>query len=242
MTVDIEYLAAHLDIVIPVRNALPYLKDCLAGLDQYYPDATLFVVDDGSDAETANFLNNYSAANASRCSVETREIRGWFTRTTNQGLAAAHAHGQSPWVVTLNTDCVIGPGAFEELLWVWHHLEISEGQKTGLVGAEGPQPETHPRFAIKTEPGYVTGHCVLFNKELLAKEKLRFPQDDNEVRGFSAQDLFHIASDRALSWEMNRRGLVTAASYWAAIGHHGGKSWGHRLQDLGKVNVKDLGA
>lgn len=42
----------------------------------------------------------------------------------------------------------------------------------------------------------------------------------------------HIASDRIMCWDLNNAGFTTIGCYHAQVGHHGGKSWGHRLGDI----------
>ena len=219
-------------IAVPIYNALGYVQKMLTGLDQYYPDRHLILVDDCSGTETADFIGSYSQGKP-KTQLIRRPKRGLFTRAMNTGLAAALAT-EEPWIVTLNSDTEIGPGCFEEMFECWNLAYEHYKKPVGLVGCEGPRDQTHKRWLNKPEPAYVTGHAVLLKKEVLRHENLRFPQDNNEVRGFSAQDLIHIASDRALSWEFTRRGYLTVASYWAALGHVGGASWKYNWAELGR--------
>jgi glycosyltransferase involved in cell wall biosynthesis len=215
-------------VVIPVHNALDCLKTCLEGLDRWYPDRQLILVDDASDGPVRDFLRIY-AGQGKGAFLLRREHRGWFTRAANQGLAEAYGWNGDR-VVMLNSDTRIGEGCFEEMEAVW--AEAGLGGRVGLVGAEGPRPSPHPRYAVKQEPGYVTGHALLLSKSVLKECDLRFPQEDGEVQGFTAQQLIHISSDKALSYQMNRKGLLTVASYWADLGHVGGQSWGYRLHEI----------
>jgi hypothetical protein len=49
----------------------------------------------------------------------------------------------------------------------------------------------------------------------------------------------HIHSDKFACWEMNKLGWSTIAAMKAAVGHHGGKSWGHDLSKLGGIRIGD---
>lgn len=231
-----------IDIVIPVYNALDFVQDCLRGLDAYYPERRLILVDDCSGDETKSWLSDYASKLGGTTEVIWRERRGWFTRASNTGIRRALENDDAPWIIVMNSDCQMGAGAFEEMLFCWDEAEHQHGKPTGMLGANGPREQTHKRYMLKPEPGYVTGHCLLLKKSLLRWEKLRLPQDSNEVKGFQAHELVHINSDRALSYQWNRLGYLTVESYWAAVGHHGGKSWGYDLGAALGQNPAHLGA
>lgn len=224
----------NLEIVIPVYEALDYLQPMLGMIDHHYPGRKLVLVDDCSGPQTRQFLEDYSKQ-PNTVFIQ-RQRRGWFTRCVNTGLrhVLLKPDDQRPeWVLTLNSDCTINTGAFEELLDVWE-LEEGAGKKIGMVGSEGPNLNC-PRYVSMHEPDYVTGHSLLFRTKMLRDQNLLFPYRNGEVQGFSAQSLVHISSDRALSWEMNRRGFETILCYHANIGHHGGRSWNHDLYSIPQV-------
>ncbi|MDE1971215.1 MAG: glycosyltransferase family 2 protein [Patescibacteria group bacterium] len=224
---------------IPVFNAYNYLVGCLDSLDRSYPANTIILVNDAStDPRIWQHFEAYKSLRSRKTILANRSQRGWFTRAANTALKLALAETEK-WLVILNSDCVVDPGSLEEMFSLWGELE-QQGKTIGLMGCEGPQPRSHARYAEKVEPGYVTGHFYLFKKEFFIKEGFRFPQEDGEVSGFTAQGLFHIASDRALSYWMNRRGFSTIASYWAGVGHHGGRSWDHNVGALSQVRATTL--
>ncbi|MDE2101324.1 MAG: glycosyltransferase family 2 protein [Patescibacteria group bacterium] len=221
-------------IVVPVFNAPDSVRSCLASLDECYPSVRTVVVDDASDEVTKELLRSWEKGLQAPRMVIWRQYRGWFTRAVNQGLRDAMEH--SEWVVTLNSDCVVGAGALEEMFAVW---DVASALGTvGVVGSEGPQPPSHPRWDIRREPGYVTGHAYLLNSAIMRERGLRFPQAENEVGGFSAYDLVHINSDRALCYQMNRMGMLVVASYHSAIGHAGGASWSYRLNEVAAAGAE----
>jgi len=49
----------------------------------------------------------------------------------------------------------------------------------------------------------------------------------------------HINSDRFLSYELNRVGYATVASFKSAVGHHGGKSWDYNLGRVSQIQLGD---
>lgn len=217
------------DIVVPVYNALDFVQRFLGMLDTHYPERSLILVNDCSDAPTLSFLESYTGSHV-KTELLKRQKRGWFTRASNTGLRyVLSKDGCRPeWVFMVNSDCTLNAGGFEEMLEVWSLAEKEQGKPVGLVGADGPKPHC-PRYASVREPVYPTGHCYLFSTKLMSEQNLLFPWKDGQVRNYSADMLVHINSDRALSYEFNRRGFQTVVSYWAQIGHEGGKSWGHRL-------------
>jgi len=127
-------------------------------------------------------------------------------------------------------------GWLEELYEVWDEVE-KMGARVGLVGSVLSAEEKR-RWAQMVEPGYVTGHCLLLSMSVLS--------DMAERRGtpgwyFSELDpgQIHIASDRIMSWELNRVGYATIASFKSAVGHHGGKSWNYNLGRVFSLRIGD---
>lgn len=223
-------------VLIPVYEALRETQTCLGGLDTQYPDRHLILVDDCSGPDTASWLRVY-AEKIPRTDLVPRSTRGWFTRAINTGLRFWLETCNEPWLLALNSDCIIGNKPLEEMMTCWEMAE-GNGYPVGLVGSCGPTPQSHPRLGVIHYPGYITGHALLLSREVMVKEKLRFPQDTSDTGGQwneSADSLVHVASDRVLSWILDGRGYQTVASYWAEVGHHGGASWHHNMMSIPKA-------
>lgn len=213
------------DIVIPVHNALPYLQHCVDTVCQHTSNYRIIFVDDFSDPDTKSYLQAAIHDHKDWLLVQTGKQK-WFTRASNLGLRLV----KTQRALLLNSDTEVNSGWLQELHDVWDDVEKQRpGVQIGLVGSiqcnDGPTRyiESHVR-----NQGYISGHCYLLSMSVLEELARR--------RGtpgwyFNEQDpgQIHIASDRIMCWDMNNNGFVTIGCYHAAVGHHGGKSWGHNL-------------
>ncbi len=105
------------DVVVPVFNALPHVRACLTSLAEVPTGCRVrvIVIDDASDAETADWLATACPALATDkvrfdC-VHLPKNRG-YTAAANIGLRQGHA----PHVVLLNSDTVVTPWWLDRML------------------------------------------------------------------------------------------------------------------------------
>jgi glycosyltransferase involved in cell wall biosynthesis len=224
----------HIDIVVPVHNALEPLKECLRTLQENTNDYRLIFVDDFSGSETADYLKEYCTQHPSSLLIRTNKQK-WFTRASNLGLRMVRT---SPSVL-LNSDCVLGEGWLEEMFGVKEEFErLFPERPVGLIGSVLSGAEQR-RWEDVREPGFVTMHCALLNIHAISEASGHRGMPGwylNEVR----QDCAHIRSDVWLTWELNRLGYATLASFKSAVGHVGGKSWGHNLGSITGLRLADL--
>ncbi len=113
------------DVVVCVHNALEDVTACLESLvrntrRQY----TLYIVDDGSDMETAEYLRGFATRHESQLLRSDRATG--YTRAANRGLRASEAD----WVVLLNSDVVVPFG--------WLDRMVEAGASSGKLGVVGP--------------------------------------------------------------------------------------------------------
>jgi GT2 family glycosyltransferase len=95
--------SAEVDIIVCVHNALNDVKRCLSSLIRHTgPPYSLILVDDGSGAETRDYLAAFSHAQGAL--LLRNEAPTGYTRAANQGMKASTA----PWLLLLNSDTVIG--------------------------------------------------------------------------------------------------------------------------------------
>ena len=207
------------DVVIPVHNALSDLKECLVTVQQYTVDCRLILVDDCSEWNTTEFLYDFGKKNPSCIIMRTNRQR-WFTRASNLGLKIVRTERS----VLLNSDCVVDSGWLEELFDVWAEFQQQNPQrKIGLVGSVLSAEEPR-RYAEIIYPGFVTGHCLLLSIPALFEISAARGMPGwylNEVNVHAA----HIHSDRDCSWELQKLGYATIASFKSAVGHKFGRSW-----------------
>lgn len=221
------------DIILPVHDALEYTRACVETLLHHTPSCRLLLVDDYSQPETTQYLQTVLQMHPQGLLMRTGKQK-WFTRAANIGLRLA----RTDRVVLLNSDCVINDGNWlDELYGVWDEV-TAQGARLGLVGSTFSEPEQR-RWAEAREPGYVTGHCWLVSMEALTAIAVKRGQPGWYLNEMS-QECIHIASDRIGCWELNRIGYVTVASFKSSVGHHGFKSWGPNLAQIGQLRLQDV--
>lgn len=226
-------MAPQTDLIVPVHDAIEYVMDCIESVFKHTKDFRLILVDDFSNEETTAYLMGILQRQPTALYIRTGQQK-WFTRASNIGLRMVRTQR----CVLLNSDCVVDEGWLDELYDVWADAESKViGRKIGLVGSHLSAEEPR-RWAESFEPGYVTGHCLLLSIPLLAEIAERRGNSGwyfDEVH----REALHINSDRFLSYELNRVGYATVASFKAAVGHHGGKSWNYNLGRAAQVQLGD---
>ena len=96
-----------ISVVIPVYNALPELKNCLASLERTASGLyELILVDNGSGPETRRFIRGVKGAVKLRNSSNLG-----FAKAVNQGLKAA----RRPYLAVVNSDTVFFEGGLQGL-------------------------------------------------------------------------------------------------------------------------------
>lgn len=221
------------DIIVPVHNALEYLTACVVSVDRHTQNFRYIFVDDYSDRVVSEWLLDRVKERPTSLLVRTGQQK-WFTRASNLGLRLVRTER----CVLLNSDCVVDDGWLEELYSVWDDAATKiVGRKVGLVGSHLSAEEPR-RWGEYIEPGYVTGHCFLLSIPIIAEIAERRGQAGWYLDEMH-REAIHINSDRYLSYELNRAGYATVASFKAAVGHHGGKSWGYQLSRMGSLQIGD---
>lgn len=95
----------QVSVIIVVYNGLPYLKNCLATLEQTdYPNYEIILVDNHSDKPTADFCKQAVKNNARIKYIRASE-NGYFSGGNNLGVE--HSDPKSKYVVLLNSDILI---------------------------------------------------------------------------------------------------------------------------------------
>lgn len=109
---------SDITIVLPIYNALPYLKQCLARIEAHTDRPWhLIAVDDAStDPDLAPWLANWLAARPDKVTHLPQAQNLGFIGAVNVGLAAAEARGGEGPVVLLNTDAMVPAGWASRLI------------------------------------------------------------------------------------------------------------------------------
>lgn len=113
----------ELSVIIPIKDQLPYLDKCLASLEKVKDVAfELILVNDGSNAETVKYLEQFSQLNV----IHHQQSKG-FIEACHAG--ANKSIGQ--FLLFLNSDTeIIEPLSFRKMLDVFKN-----NPKIGVVGA-----------------------------------------------------------------------------------------------------------
>jgi GT2 family glycosyltransferase/glycosyltransferase involved in cell wall biosynthesis len=121
-------LASHratAEVIVCVHNALEDVKRCLESVLRHTSmPYSLILVDDGSNAETRDYLADFARSHQVRL-IRNEEARG-YTFAANQGLRQT----QADYVVLLNSDTVVTPD--------WLDRVIACGESDPRIGLIGP--------------------------------------------------------------------------------------------------------
>jgi CDP-glycerol glycerophosphotransferase len=169
-------------IVIPVHNAMPYLRK---GLDSVLAQTIgvdrleVIAVDDGSTDESGEVLDAFAAAHPGLVQVHHLQASGTPSVPRNRGLELA----RGTYVLFLDADDYLGVEALERMVAMAeeHGSDIVLGRGAGHGGRGAPRSmfqEDQPRADLYSSRVYWTlGPCKLFRRSLLDDHKIRFPAD-----------------------------------------------------------------
>lgn len=123
-----------LDVVLPVKNGLPYLEEAIESIRaQTFDDFALFVIDDGSSDETASLV----ASLADRDSrIKPIDCAGeGLIDALNQGLTLS----SSPFIARMDADDISMPTRFEkQISYLRAHTDVDVvGCWTELIDKRG---------------------------------------------------------------------------------------------------------
>ncbi len=115
-------------IIVCVHNALADVQHCLASITEHSSKPYhLILVNDGSQADTSDFLQAYVEKNSPTQSLQllhNKKARG-YTFAANQGMKAS----RHPYLVLLNSDTIVSPHWLDRLIAC-----ADSDERIGLVG------------------------------------------------------------------------------------------------------------
>ncbi|MCU0641806.1 MAG: lipid-A-disaccharide synthase-related protein [Candidatus Margulisbacteria bacterium] len=173
-----------LSIIIVNRNGRHYLPDCLGAIYRGTHQASfeIILVDNGSTDSSVELVKDQFPAVRI---IRNRTNLG-FCKANNQGLAVY----QGRFALLLNTDTVIGDGAFDRLLQFMERSPKAGACGPKLRNADGTTQHQGGVFARKfwlspvpVKVDYVIGACLLVRREVVdivggLDENFFFSNDD----------------------------------------------------------------
>lgn len=171
-------------MIIPVYNTENKLYRCLDSiLNQLFIDWELILVDDGSEAPTADLCDHYA----------NQDARIQVLHTTNGGVSAARNRGltlaRSPWVCFIDSDDWIENSylkTYADRIRTGADLVLGGYVKTRGEKEIGRRHLTDSFVPEDGIPGYFLENnlldfgspcCKLFRRDILLREGLQFPED-----------------------------------------------------------------
>ena len=194
------------DILIVVRNQYEYIKKCIDSIFKNTTNFNLFIYDNGSAPETANYLSKLSKID--NISLTRKEENYGFIIPNNR-LAEL---GSSPYIVLLNSDTEVHSGWLSALVgYLFFHPEIAE------VGYHGcTLDETGRGFPAwcGNQIDFIPGWCVCLRRATY-----------NQLGLFDEVNLdFAYGEDSDLSLRIKESGKGIYALHLDLVTHFGNKT------------------
>ena len=175
------------DIIIPIFNKLDLTKDCLESIKNNTRSSSysIILIDNGSEAETSKFLENFKNSNKNTVLIHNQDNLGWI-RAINQGIELS----TSPYMCIMNNDTIVRTDD-----WISKLIEVSEIEpEIGLVNPsfEVKKEISSPRPFIEID--FCRGYCILIKRPVIEKIGLLdeaygpgyYDDDDYSMRAIQA--------------------------------------------------------
>jgi GT2 family glycosyltransferase len=226
-------LIMHIDIVIPVYNALPVLKKCINALikNQKFAEKIIIINDGSTDVQISPYLTSVCDKNNWRY-INHKENKG-FVKTANEGLKLSENH-----TILLNSDTIVTSywlNAFS--------TAVNANRHVGTITPWSNNAEicSFPEFLVNNEiieeldtigqilyreykPSYpelptAVGFCMLISQE--AKQKVGFFDEKQFGHGYGEENDYSL--------RVKAEGLKNILCDNAYVAHFGNASF----SDLG---------
>ncbi len=174
------------DIIIPVCNRLDLTEKCFASIRaRTHSPYRLIVIDNGSDAETKTFLEDYRSSHEGAILVRNHTNAGWV-KAVNQGLRLS----AGPFVCIMNNDTVVKTDG-----WLAQLIEIARLE--GDIGLVNPNFKTKRDVSTKKpyiEADFCRGYCIVVRRAVI--EKVGY-LDESYGLGYYDDDDYSVRAIRA---------------------------------------------
>ena len=210
----------NVDLIICVHNALDYVRRCLESVILHTTlPYQLIIVNDGSDADTSMYLENFSKSHDALLIINSEALG--YTRAANQGLQ----EGSGDFSVLLNSDTIVTPEWLDRMCAC-----IESDPRIGIIGPLSntaswqsiPELFENNDWATNSlEDGYsidqmaqtvakysgrlfpkmklLNGFCLMIKRQVL--DTIGFFDEENFGEGYGEEDDFTLRA-RAQGWEL----------------------------------------
>ena len=246
-----SYQVYSVDIVIPVYNALDDVKLCLKSVAEknrglYLGDT--YIVNDGSDRETTDYLRWFCAENEGFHLIEHEKNCG-YTKTVNDGLRASTAD----FVITLNSDTIVTKGWLQGLVRCirsddrigivgplsnaasWQNVPVLLDENNQFAVNELPQgfaPDDMAEVVLRSshhvypKVPFVNGFCFMMAREVI--DKVGLLDEERFPTGYGEENDYCIRATDA--------GFELAIADDTYVFHAKSKSFGHETRKVYSKN------
>lgn len=214
------------DIIIVVRDQLSYLKMCIESVRQHTRDYTLYIWDNGSGKETAEYLEQLQAEHALG-NYQDWDIEVW-TSKENEGFIKPNnrlaAIGDGEYIILLNSDTKVYEHWDTAMLsWLQNNSDVGQvGYWGGHLGPDGRGFGGDNGYDVD----YIPGWCFAIQRSTY-----------EELGLFNEQDLkFAYCEDADFSLRVKESGRKLYAIHAPLVYHFQNKTI-QAVKDEGKIDV-----
>lgn len=183
-----------ISIIVPVYNSEAYLTECIESvLNQTFTDFELILINDGSKDSSGLICDSYA-----RTDHRVRVIH-----KTNEGVSAARNEGinlaKGEWILFIDSDDWIdrdyiyhfmnqNPNIEESSLYIQSILKVEDGSISEFYSFQNKKKRLKNIFLENEIYVFGAPYCKLYNKDLIIKNKLTFPDNIS----FGEDTLFYL--------------------------------------------------
>jgi GT2 family glycosyltransferase len=212
---------ASKDILIVVRNQLPYLKICLESVVAHTTNYTIYIWDNGSNQEMQDYLEEMKVKLEGKLEWCRSEKNLGFNEPNNQ-LAS---FGRGEYLILLNSDTKVYKGWSEAMLG---YLQNNPNTKcVGYLGGLLDENASGGRAAFGSKIDYVCGWCMCLERATY-----------NQYGLFNKQLRFAYCEDSDFSLRLLEAGYDIYALHLLLVHHFENKTI-NEVAGEGEVSVKE---
>jgi GT2 family glycosyltransferase len=148
-----KYVSVSKDILIVVRNQLPFIQQCLNFIHKFTENYKIFIYDNGSEKETKNWLQKQNVT------LVTNEKNLGFIKPNNELIKL----GTSPFIILLNSDTIVYPDWDKAMIAYLQSFPecVQVGYMGGILNKEGKGD----KGMYGSDVDYIVGWCFCVSRK-----------------------------------------------------------------------------